>query len=183
MKTLVVSRITTGWMSIITILMTMISIKSTGNTSFYRFGPQSDLIILGFTIDTPEKYALVVLYALINTAIRSMNHNIVTPWITLNVQNTNEPVAQSTVDNTQREQREQYEICIFNTMYSWFDWLIYIHMLLAQADMVLIEMTTDVVATCIVTHWYIKTRQNKTYRLSQRQSLQDMLYSYEESLV
>jgi hypothetical protein len=174
MKTLSVSRITTGWMSIITILMTMISMKSTGNTSFYRFGPQPDLVILGFTIDTPGKYALIVLYALINTAIRSMNHNIVTPWITLNVQNTNEPVAQSRVNNIQkeqREQREQYEICIFNTMYSWFDWLIYIHMLLAQADMVLIEMTTDVVATCIVTRWYIKTRQAK------RQPLHDCMYS------
>jgi hypothetical protein len=154
--------------------MTIISIKSTDNTSFYRFGPQPDLVILGFTIDTPGKYILVVLYALINTAIRSMNHNIVTPWITLNVQNTNEPVTQSRVNNTQRE---QYEICIFNTMYSWFDWLIYIHMLLAQADMVLIEMTTDVIATCIVTRWHIKTRQVKI------QLLHDCMHSYEESLV
>lgn len=168
MKTLLVTRITTGWMSIITILMTVISMKSTSNTSFYRFGPQKDLVILGFTIDTLGKYALVVLYALINTAIRSMNHNIVTPWITLNVQNTNQPVMQSRITSSNRE---HYEICIFNTMYSWFDWLIYIHMLLAQADMVLIEMTTDVIATCIVTRWYIKTRQVK------------IQFPYEESLV
>jgi hypothetical protein len=159
MKTLIVTRITTGWMTIITILMTVISMKSTGNTSFYRFGPQSDLIILGFTIDTPEKYALVVLYALINTAIRSMNHNIITPWIMLNVQNTNQPVIQSRINSNNRD---QYEICIFNTMYTWFDWLIYIHMLLAQVDMVLIEMSTDVIATCIVTRWYIKTKQENT---------------------
>jgi hypothetical protein len=175
MKTLIVTRITTGWMTIITILMTIISIKSTNNTSFYRFGPQPDLIILGFTIDTPKKYALVVLYALINTAIRSMNHNIVTPWITLNVQNTN----QSGIRNSNSNQREQYEICIFNTMYTWFDWLIYIHMLLAQADMVLIEMTTDVIATCIVTRWYIKSKQvNNIYSSGYSSG-----YSYEESLV
>lgn len=159
MKTLIVTRITTGWMTIITILMTVISMKSSGNTSFYRFGPQSDLVILGFTIDTPEKYALVVLYALINTAIRSMNHNIITPWIMLNVQNTNQPVIQSRINSNNRD---QYEICIFNTMYTWFDWLIYIHMLLAQVDMVLIEMTTDVIATCIVTNWYIKTKKENT---------------------
>jgi hypothetical protein len=159
MKTLIVTRITTGWMTIITILMTVISMKSTSNTSFYRFGPQSDLVILGFTIDTPEKYALVVLYALINTAIRSMNHNIVTPWIMLNVQNTNQPIIQSRINSNNRD---QYEICIFNTMYTWFDWLIYIHMLLAQVDMVLIEMSTDVIATCIVTRCYIKTKEENT---------------------
>jgi len=175
MKTLIVTRITTGWMTIITILMTIISIKSTNNTSFYRFGPQPDLIILGFTIDTPGKYALVVLYALINTAIRSMNHNIVTPWITLNVQNTNQSGTRNSNSNSNSNHREQYEICIFNTMYTWFDWLIYIHMLLAQADMVLIEMTTDVIATCIVTRWYIKSKQvNNIYSSG---------YSYEESLV
>jgi hypothetical protein len=177
MKTLIVTRITTGWMTIITILMTIISIKSTNNTSFYRFGPQPDLIILGFTIDTPGKYALVVLYALINTAIRSMNHNIVTPWITLNVQNTNQSGTRNSNSNSNSNSnhREQYEICIFNTMYTWFDWLIYIHMLLAQADMVLIEMTTDVIATCIVTRWYIKSKQvNNIYSSG---------YSYEESLV
>ena len=172
MKTLIVTRITTIWMSIITILMIVISMKSTGNTSFYRFGPQSDLVILGFTIDTPGKYALVVLYALINTAIRSMNHNIITPWIMLNVQNTNQPVIQSRINSNNRD---QYEICIFNTMYTWFDWLIYIHMLLAQVDMVLIEMTTDVIATCIVTNWYIKTKQENTKYSSG--------YPYEESLI
>jgi len=170
MKTLIVTRITTGWMTIITILMTIISMKSTNNTSFYRFGPQPDLIILGFTIDTPGKYLLVVLYALINTAIRSMNHNIVTPWITLNVQNTNQSGSRNN-----NNYREQYEICIFNTMYTWFDWLIYIHMLLAQADMVLIEMTTDVIATCIVTRWYIKTKKDNISYSSG--------YSYEESLI
>jgi hypothetical protein len=80
-----------------------------------------------------------------------MNHNIITPWITF------QPIMQSKINNN----KEKYEICIFNTMYSWFDWLIYIHMLLAQADMVLIEMITDVVATCVVTRWYIniKTKQ------------------------
>jgi hypothetical protein len=48
-------------------------------------------------------------------------------------------------------------------------------MLLAQADMVLIEMTTDVIATCIVTRWYIKTKQDNISYSSG--------YSYEESLV
>lgn len=44
-------------------------------------------------------------------------------------------------------------------------------MLLAQVDMVLIEMLSDVVATCIVTRWYIKTKK------------ENIVYSNEESLI
>lgn len=49
---------------------------------------------------------------------------------------------------------KQYEISI----YSWFDWLIYIHMLLTQIDMFLLELTTDVIAIYFVTRWYIKNK-------------------------
>ena len=77
-KPLIVSRIIMVWMFIISILLIsyIITIYS-DDTKFYRFGPQPDLIILGFTIDTPEKYSLIVLYAIINTIIRNLDHKIV----------------------------------------------------------------------------------------------------------
>jgi hypothetical protein len=63
MKTLVVSRIITTWMIIIlTILLSYIFANTeqfSGDTSFYRFGPHPELVILGITIDTPEKYGLI----------------------------------------------------------------------------------------------------------------------------
>jgi len=156
MKTLIVSRIITSWMIIIlTILLSYIFANTeefSGDTSFYRFGPHPELIILGITIDTPEKYGLIVLYAIINTIIRNLDHNIIAPWITLNVQNIN---AQST---ELKDEKKQFEISIINTIYSWFDWLIYIHMLLAQVDMFLLELSTDVIAIYFVTRWYIKNR-------------------------
>jgi hypothetical protein len=141
------------WMFIISILLIsyILTIYSDDN-KFYRFGPQPDLIILGFTIDTPEKYSLIVLYAIINTIIRNLDHNILFPWITLNVQNMN---AQNTEIN---KISHKFEISITNTVYSWFDWLIYIHMLLAQIDMFLLELTTDVIAIYFVTRWYIKNK-------------------------
>lgn len=126
-----------------------------GDTSFYRFGPNSDLVILGITIDTPLKYGLIVLYAIINTVIRNLDHNIIAPWITLNVQNIN---AQPPIEL--KDIKRQFEISIVNTVYSWFDWLIYIHMLLAQVDMFLLELTTDVIAIYFVTRWYIKNRND-----------------------
>jgi hypothetical protein len=156
MKTLIVSRIITSWMIIIlTILLSYIFANTEeflGDTSFYRFGPHPELIILGITIDTPEKYGLIVLYAIINTIIRNLDHNIIAPWITLNVQNIN---AQPT---ELKDEKKQFEISIINTIYSWFDWLIYIHMLLAQVDMFLLELSTDVIAIYFVTRWYIKNR-------------------------
>ena len=154
MNTLVVSRIITAWMVLIlTILLSYIFANTeqfTGDTSFYRFGPNPDLVILGIIIDTPDKYGLIVLYAVLNTIIRNLDHNVIAPWITLNVQNIN--VAE------QIKVKKQYEISIINTIYSWFDWLIYIHMLLAQVDMFLLELITDTIAIYFVTRWYIRNR-------------------------
>jgi hypothetical protein len=160
MKTLIVSRIIAVWMIIIlTILLSYIfanTEKFNGDTSFYRFGPNPELVILGITIDTPEKYGLIVLYAIINTIIRNLDHNVIAPWITLYVQNIK---ALPTEDTEQKDTNKQYEISIVNTIYSWFDWLIYIHMLLAQVDMFLLELTTDTIAIYFVTRWYIKNRE------------------------
>ena len=156
MHTLVVSRIITCWMVVIlTIMLSYIFANKedyTGNTSFYRFGPNPELVIIGIVIDTPTKYGLVVLYAVINTIIRNLDHNIIVPWIMLNVQN----IKITNIDT--KDISKQYEISIINTIYSWFDWLIYIHMLLAQIDMFLLELTTDVIAIYFVTRWYIKNK-------------------------
>ena len=156
MSALLVSRIIATWMIIIlTILLSYIFANTeqfTGDTTFYRFGPNPELVILGIVIDTAEKYCLVVLYAIINTIIRNLDHNIIAPYITLNVQNINSP------NNDIKEIPKQYEVSIINTIYSWFDWLIYINMLLAQVDMFLLELTTDVIAIYFVTGWYIKNR-------------------------
>ena len=156
MYTLVVSRIITCWMIVIlTIMLSYLFANKedyTGDISFYQFGPNPDLVIIGIVIDTPTKYGLVVVYAVINTVIRNLDHNIIVPWIMLNVQNikiTNIYV---------KDVSKQYEISIINTIYSWFDWLIYIHMLLAQIDMFLLELTTDVIAIYFVTRWYIKNK-------------------------
>ena len=159
MTTIVVSRLIAGWMIVIlTILLSYIFANTeqfVGDTSFYRFGPNPELVILGITIDTPEKYGLIVLYAVINTVIRNLDHSIIAPWITLNVQNIN---AQPTEDTEKKDTNKQFEISIINTIYSWFDWLIYINMLLAQVDMFLLETITDVIAIYFVTRWYIKNR-------------------------
>ncbi len=68
MNTLIVSRIISAWMILIlTILLSYIFANTeqfTDDASFYRFGPNPDLVILGITIDTPDKYGLIVLYSI-----------------------------------------------------------------------------------------------------------------------
>lgn len=155
MQPITASRIITGWMGLMTILIASTA-KETAST-FYRFGPQPDLIIIGYTIDTPEKYAMVVVYALFNTVIRNLNHNVIAPWITLHIQDTT-PTAM--LGKQRMNRAHAYEVSIISTVYSWFDWLIYINMLLAQVDMMLIEMATDVLATTAITHWYINVAEN-----------------------
>ena len=41
-------------------------------------------------------------------------------------------------------------------MYFWFDWFIYIHLLLAQIDIVLVEVVSDVSTNIFITWWYLK---------------------------
>jgi hypothetical protein len=82
-----------------------------------------------------------------------MNTNILKPWITHNIQ-----------DNT-REANERklslrysdaYEINTIYTTYQWFDFLIYIHLLLSQVDIFLIEATSDVIIVTIITYvWFL----------------------------
>jgi len=166
MKPIIVSRIITAWMGIMTALMIAIAKEDTAD-SFYRFGPHPDLIILGYTIDTASKYALVIFYALVNTVVRNLNHNVITPWITLNIQDTSASADVALLESrnqvplplplpTSLNKAHAYEISVASTLYSWFDWLIYIHMLMAQVDMVIIEMGADVLATSAITYWYLE---------------------------
>jgi len=153
LKPIYVSRIVSAWMGMIAVLMACIA-KGEGDdrSKFYRFGPQPDLVILGYAIDTPAKYAWIIVYALLNTTVRNMNHNIITPWITLNVQDMS---PEACAAKKRLNVRHVYELSIVSTLYSWFDWLIYINMLLAQVDMMIIEMGTDVLAMMVITYGYM----------------------------
>jgi hypothetical protein len=49
------------------------------------------------------------------------------------------------------------EITSIVTIYQWFDWFIYMNMLLAQIDMVLVEIVADLFMSIGTTVYYIKT--------------------------
>ena len=152
MNTLVISRIIIGWIMAISIFIGCTITKEGTIDKFYRIGPNENLIILGITIDTMGKYMCLVLYALVNTVIRNMNHNIISPWITLNIQDDREEAKEK---KKLLNKKMAYEISLSSTFYTWFDWLIYINLLLAQIDMVIIECLTDILVTVGITYVYI----------------------------
>jgi len=153
MQILLACRLLTVWMICIGTLMgIIIPREQTGENTFYRFGPHPDLIVLGFRIDTFDKYLLVLFYCACNTFMRNIRLDVIIPWITLNIQDTAPEAEQR---KAAINQKMAYEITIVSSMYAWFDWFIYINLLLAQVDMVLVEVGMDVVATSIITYLYL----------------------------
>jgi hypothetical protein len=122
------------------------------NDTFYRIGPHDDLIVLGIAIDTMYKYILIVIYSLLNTCIRNINRNIISPWITVVIQNNSDD---SKHLKSQMNKSHIYEISIISTIYTWFDWLIYLNMLLSQFDFVIIELLTDMISSSVITYSYL----------------------------
>jgi hypothetical protein len=147
MNTLFCSRILGLWILFISVLL--FAINKENEDPFYRFGPHEDLIILGYSVSTWPRYSLVVLYSLINTTLRSIHTNIIQPYIIHEIQCFKTPNNRSGYS---------YELIICSTMYNWFDWFIYMNLLLAQADMVLIETSTDIIANIIITYYYLKPK-------------------------
>lgn len=151
----IVARGTEAWMACV--LVTIISLAkhtSEEQRKFYRFGPNSDLLILGLSVDCAWKYALVFIYCFVNSMIRTLQHNILQPWLINNVQ-----------DEEKHKPRAirpfAIEVTCVSTFYQWFDWFIYMNMLLAQVDMVIIEVLADISMSLVTTAYYLRTGGTK----------------------
>jgi hypothetical protein len=120
------------------------------NDPYYSFGPGTHLKFIGILIDTKLKYAGIVAYCFLNTMIRSAAHNIIQPWITLNIQ-----------DSTNKTPvKYAHQIVTLNIVYTWFDWFIYINLLLTQVDMLLVEIGAEFIITNYITYKYIREKKN-----------------------
>jgi len=135
------------WVTAVSIsLYVLVQKQNLIGTDIYRLGPNSDLYILGFCIDSYEKYSLVAVFCFVNSGIRTMNNEILRPWITNQVQDISKPVEISNID--------AYEISCVSCIYIWFDFSC-MNILLAQIDMMLIEVGADLIMTVILTTFYL----------------------------
>jgi hypothetical protein len=136
MDHIVVSRFTSAWM----FLGIFIIATSKKSSPFFENGPNDNLSILGVSINTYPKYIGLLFYTVVNTCIRSAVHNIVSPWVLLNVQ-----------DKTKPWQKNSYEISTNLTIYIWFDWFVNMNVLLSQIDIAIIDLLTETAMCLIIT--------------------------------
>jgi hypothetical protein len=141
--------------TIITILTLLITHeKDKSKLKFYTFGPSDELIIMGIVINTQFKYYLIVLFTFINSSIRAISHNYINPWIINNIQN-------DIVDKNKLSKQIVYQISIINTIYTWIDWLLYMNILLAQIDMLLYEIISEIIVSTLLNRYYMKIKSTK----------------------
>jgi len=122
------------------------------NSIPFPIGPNPELFLLQIPINTPAKYIGVVTICFSNSIFRSLKNNILQSWITNHLQD-----EQST---EYIEYRFSYEISCVNTIYAWFDWFLYMHILLSQIDLFLVEVSADILMTVLITNYYLGKKSN-----------------------
>ena len=113
----------------------------------FPIGPNPELYLLQIPINTPAKYIGVITICFSNSVFRSLKNNILQSWITNHLQ-----------DEQSTEYIEywfSYEISCVNTIYAWFDWFLYMHILLSQIDLFLVEVSADILMTLLITNYYL----------------------------
>lgn len=151
---LIVSRIIILWISIVlTSICSLLPYASEDQKSFYKFGPNDKLVILGLKINVYWKYSLVVLYCFVNSLIRTLYHSILQAWLINYIQDETK-LKSGSIKNL------AYEVTCMSTIYNWFDWFIYMNILLSQIDMVFVEISADLIMALITTNYYL----NKAYQ-------------------
>jgi hypothetical protein len=145
----ILSKLFIAWIVIVVCgLSAMVSQSDEEYRKFYHVGPRDDLVILGIKINTGGKYIIVVLYSLINSVFRTCYHNVMHPWVINNVQDESR-------SKTHLNRYQVYEISTINVVYNWVDWLLYMNILLAQIDMMIVEIVADLTTTLVLTRYYL----------------------------
>jgi hypothetical protein len=116
------------------------------NDQIFRIGPNNDLVILHVHIDTYTKYSILVSFCFINSIARALNHNIIQSWITNTIQDKQ--------NNEHIRYNKAYEVTVISTIYIWFDFFMYMNILLSQIDMLLVEIFADLLISCSLTRDY-----------------------------
>lgn len=126
---------------------------------FFKIGPNSNLKIFYILIDNGYKYTLVVSYTLASTVIRTLQQEIISPWIIQSIQNETE--------KTESIRKIAYQVVIVDGIYKWFDWFMYMNILLTQIDMMLIEVVGNLVISYITTYYYVQPKNSTIFGMRQ----------------
>ena len=88
---------------------------------------------------------------------RTVLQEIVAPWLIQTVQNDKPKDAYA--------RRYAQEVALGEVIYRWFDWFMYMHILLAQVDMMIVELAGNLVAVFYTTRLYMKPKDPEAIEL------------------
>ena len=147
------------WMLFVsTIMGIMLNSAPATLLTFYRFGPQDDLAIMGIVINNNTRYVAVSLFCIVNSLIRSIEIDVLHAWLINSVQD-------RTVPKSHEVRRIAYQVAIVHSIYYWWDWFIYYHILLAQLDLFLMEMMSSILTSVITTRMYLQYEPSSSFQL------------------
>ena len=138
-----------AWMCLVSTFVGLgLSSSAKNDLTFYTFGPHEKLVIMGVVIDTYAKYASVVMFCLLNSMVRSVETDILYAWLLHNVQDTS-------TEKTTEVKRLAYGVAVVHSTYYWWDWFVYMNILLSQCDLFLVEMAASIFTSIATTHAYL----------------------------
>lgn len=143
-----IARAIFSWMLVVSFLL-CISVSGNSNAKFFRIGPHDDLMLFGLAIDTAWRYFWVFSYTCISTIVRTFQQEVMRPWIIQQIQNERQK-------NSYVIQHAYFVVGV-ETIFIWFDWFMYINILLAQIDLMIVEMVGNIIATFYTTNVYLKS--------------------------
>ena len=144
----IVSNCILFWMCFVSFFIGLLHNQTSESNDFYNFGPSDNLVILGFIINTYQMYSCIIGYCFINSILRSLFHNLLTPWVTNFIQD-------KTREKPKNIHRFAYESAYIITLYTWFDWFLYYNILISQIDLLLVEIIIDLIMAGFVTYYYL----------------------------
>ena len=148
-----VCRATMIWIIIVVISMIVVFWRESISLPI---GPNADLFILSIAIDTNTKYMVVVSFCFCNSIFRSLQHNMLQPFITNKIQDVSDFIKNGNMDI---DVFFSYEISCVSTIYIWFDFFMYMHILLSQIDLLLVEVAADMLMTILINRYYLQKRR------------------------
>lgn len=151
-----IARILVAWLCV---LVTLIGFMSYNDTNVKtNIGPSESLIIFGATINTTKKYIAVVVLCIFNSAVRTMNSNIIHPWVINNVQDTKIYFKVNIY--------HAYEITAIHAVYGFIDWYFYMNIILSQIDLFMVEMIVDLIMAMLTTKYYLYLKTQSRVQVS-----------------
>ena len=164
-----IGRIIMLWMLIVNCCLVWVVRENDGNKdTIFNIGPNPDLFILAICIDTPAKYCVVVTFCLINSGIRTIHHNILQSWIINTVQDEKAVVPVNSI--------MAYEVSFVSTIFTWFDFFMYMNILMSQIDLFVVEITMDLIMVSLVTNYYLSKKRKNTELNTTYESVSETSY-------